>query len=133
VGDSVLQWRGLSAKANRRSVLDSFLETDPLAKDTAARNNCRTERQPHQLLTNDCPFDAIGLKASTVSASDLAGFTARRGNKTHCFGSFQYDRTVQKLDVMLSVTSKTIEILDVVRSMNAIACIRMMPNSLSYR
>jgi hypothetical protein len=29
-----------------RSVRDSFLPTDPLAKDTAARNNCRIEHQP---------------------------------------------------------------------------------------
>jgi hypothetical protein len=28
------------------SVLNSFLPTDPLAKDTAVRNNCRIERQP---------------------------------------------------------------------------------------
>jgi hypothetical protein len=51
----------------------------------------------NQLLTNGCPFDAIGLIASTASASDLTGFTARHSSVTHRNGSFQYDRTVQKL------------------------------------
>jgi hypothetical protein len=55
----------------------------------------------HQLLTNGCPFDAIGLIASTASASDDSDFMARRSNGTHQFGSFQYDRTVQKFDAII--------------------------------
>jgi hypothetical protein len=49
----------------------------------------------HQFLTNGCLFDVIGHIASTGSASDLAGFTARRSDETHRYGSFQYNRTVQ--------------------------------------
>jgi hypothetical protein len=55
----------------------------------------------HQLLTNGCPFDSIGLIASTVSASDVAGFTALRSDVTHRYGSFQYDRTVQKMNAII--------------------------------
>jgi hypothetical protein len=55
----------------------------------------------HQLLTNGCPFDAIGLIASTASALDLAGFTARRSDEKHRFASFQYDRRVQKVDASI--------------------------------
>jgi hypothetical protein len=55
----------------------------------------------HQFLTNGCPFDAIGLIVSIASASVLAGFTARRSDDTHRFGSVQYVRTVQKLDAII--------------------------------
>jgi hypothetical protein len=51
----------------------------------------------HQLPTNGGPFDAIGLIASIASASDLAC----RSDETHRFGSFQHDRTEQKLDAII--------------------------------
>jgi hypothetical protein len=51
--------------------------------------------------SNGCPFDAIGLIASTASTSDLEGFMARHSDETQRYGSFQYDRTVQKLDAII--------------------------------
>jgi hypothetical protein len=55
----------------------------------------------HQLLIICCSFDAISLIASTASESDLAGFTARRSDETHRFGSLKYDTTVQKLNTII--------------------------------
>jgi hypothetical protein len=48
----------------------------------------------HQLLTNGRPFDAIGLIASTASASDLRVSPRVVGDEIHRYGSFQYKRTV---------------------------------------
>jgi hypothetical protein len=86
---------------------------------------------------------------STASASDLAGF-ACRSDKTHRFGSFQYDRTVQKLDAIIrrwdsaQLPEDATFLATLLRGFHAIRdvennrnarryCIRMIPNSLSYR